>query len=132
MVKIILSCLLLFVTLSGQQCKGKLEDDALFQRWTHLHENDKDGIEEYRNQSYNFPLARGRTGFEFQKDGTFIRYDIAPTDGSLKVPGTWKKGNTENIIEIQVKSPLQEESEQYSMEIVELSKDVLKVRKVQK
>ena len=130
MIKIILGGLLLFVALSGQQCKGKLDKEALFQRWTHLHENDKDGIEEYRNQSYDFPLARGRTGFEFKKDGTFIRYDIAPTDGSLQVPGTWKTGEAENIMQIQVKSPLQEDSEQYYLEVMELTKDVLKVRKV--
>lgn len=129
MIKNILSCLLLFVTLSGQQCAGKLDKNAFLQRWTHLHENDKDGIEEYRNDSYDFPLARGRTGFEFKPDGTFIRYDIAPTDGSLAVPGTWKTGDSENKIDIQVKSPLQDTPEQYSLEVVELTKDVLKVKR---
>jgi hypothetical protein len=130
MIKIILSCLLLFVTLSGQQCEGKLDKEALFQRWTHLHENDKDGIEEYRNQSYDFPLARGRTGFEFKQDGTFIQYDIAPTDGSMAVPGTWKIADAENKIQIQVKSPLQDEPEQYTLEVIELTKEVLKVKRV--
>jgi hypothetical protein len=130
MVKNILTCLLLFLILSGQQCAGKLEKEALFQRWTHLHENDKDGIEEYRNQSYDFPLARGRTGFEFKKDGTFVQYDIAPADGNMAVPGTWKEGNAENKFEIQVKSPLQEETQQYTLEVVELTKDVLRVKRM--
>lgn len=130
MIKIILSCLLLLVTLSGQQCAGKLDKEALFQRWTHLHENDSEGIEEYRNDAYEFPLARGRTGFEFKPDGTFIRYDIAPTDGNVAVPGTWKTGDAENRIRIEVKSPRQESAEQYTLEVVELSKDVLKVKRI--
>jgi hypothetical protein len=130
MIKIILSCLLLFVTLSGQQCTGNLDKEALFQRWTHLHENDKDGIEEYRNQSYDFPLARGRTGFEFKKDGSFVRYDIAPTDGNMAVPGTWKTGDADNKLQIQVKSPLQDMPEQYTLEVIELTKEVLKVKRV--
>jgi hypothetical protein len=44
----------------------------------------------YRPDSYDFPRARGREGFELFPDSTFIEYLIAPTDGYLKLRGIWK------------------------------------------
>ncbi len=125
--KILLSCILLFLTLSSQQCNSDLDIAALCQRWTHLHENDSNEVREYRNNSYDFPLARGRTGFEFKKDGSFIQYDIAPTDGNMAINGSWKPVDGKNEVQIQLKN---EENTAYRLEIVELTKDVLKVKKL--
>jgi hypothetical protein len=84
-------------------------------------------VKEYRNNNYDFPLSRGRTGFEFKKDGSFIQYDIAPTDGTLAVNGSWKPVDGKKEILIQLKN---EENSTYRLEIVELTKDMLKVKKI--
>jgi hypothetical protein len=125
--KLLLSCLLVFITLSSQQCNNDLDITALYQRWTHLHENDAEGVKEYRNNNYDFPLSRGRTGFEFKKDGSFIQYDIAPTDGNIAVNGSWKPVDGKKEILIQLKN---EENSTYRLLIVELTKDMLKVKKI--
>lgn len=125
--KILLCCILLLVTLSSQQCNSDLDITALCQRWTHLHENDSNDVKEYRNSSYDFPLSRGRTGFEFRKDGSFIQYDIAPTDGNMAINGSWKPVDGKKEIQVQLKN---EESTSYRLEIIELTKDMLKVKKL--
>ena len=70
---------------------------ALFQVWRHSHEEDKDGLNVYRPSSYNFPAARGRAGFEFKKDGVFHSHEIAPTDGTKIVAGTWQAESKDTV-----------------------------------
>ena len=64
--------------------------DALFGIWIHSHEQDRGDIRVYHTRDYDFPLARGRRGFEIRRDGAFVRHDIAPTDGLRSVPGNWE------------------------------------------
>ena len=100
----------------------------LINKWGHSHEEDAEGILVYRPHTYNFPLARGREWFEFKPDGSFIQYDIAPTDGNVTLPGTWKQdpGN-DNALLITLDK---EQANSYRMEVIELTKDMLKFKKV--
>lgn len=118
----------LFLLFSGQQCQRELKLEYVLQKWIHLHENDQDDVLEYRPDDYDFPLARGRDGMEFKEDGTFVQYDIAPTDGNVAVNGTWEPaGDQGNVLLIQFPD---KPKKNYRIEIVELSEDVLKIKKL--
>lgn len=71
-------------------------------RYYHSYEEDKHtaGIKVFRKEGYDFPPARGRRGFQLEKDGTFIAYEIAPADGPLPIKGKWKKTAKENCIKV--------------------------------
>lgn len=63
--------------------------NPLFQVWVHSREEDTDDVEVYRPQDFAFPPARGREGFQIRSDGTFVRRDIGPADGTVEVSGRW-------------------------------------------
>jgi hypothetical protein len=56
----------------------------------HSHEEDSEGEAVYRRASYQFPPARGRTGFELKADGSLTEYGIGPTDRRTQTAGKWK------------------------------------------
>jgi hypothetical protein len=70
----------------------------IFRVWMHSREEDADGVQVYRPEGYKFPPSRGRTGFEIKKEGVFIGIEIAPADGSVKVPGQWKLEGKDKIV----------------------------------
>ena len=64
-----------------------------FGTWMRSQEEDKDPNTTwllYRPDSYDFPPARGRSGFTLLKDGTFILIQPSPVDGRQEKPGKWK------------------------------------------
>lgn len=63
---------------------------AAFGAWTHSYEEDRGDIRVYRPFDYNFPPARHRTSFELGRDGTFVLYVPAPSDGRDAVHGHWE------------------------------------------
>ena len=93
--------------------------------WLHSYEDDSEGLRAYRPNTYSFPPSRGRTGFAFKAGGNFLQYNIAPTDGLEEVPGTWKMTDDKTI---QISFPAGK-GEPYTMEIVSLTNDMLKVRR---
>lgn len=87
---------LLFMLLSittangcGDQNSSAKKSGPLYQYWIHSHEDDGDNFKAYRPKDYDFPVSRGRDGFEIKADGQFIWNRIAPADGNERVPGTW-------------------------------------------
>jgi len=64
--------------------------DDLHQHWMHSHEEDTEAEVVYRPASYQFPPARGRTGFELKADGALTEYGIGPTDRRTQTAGKWK------------------------------------------
>lgn len=119
--------MLAFVLLSGQQCVQEVDTRNLYQKWYHSYEEDSAGVKAYRPDSYDFPPARGREGFEFKKDGEFIQYAIAPTDGNVALPGKWKRADAENVIKVELNKA---SVSSYRLEIIELKKDILKIRRL--
>ncbi len=99
--------------------------DSIFKRWVHSFEEDAGDVAVYRPRDYDFPLARGRRGLEFKKDGGFIEYRIGPTDAPLGVPGRWRSEGPNQVRIIFTdhrKSP-------YVLEIVYCDGELLKVRR---
>jgi hypothetical protein len=62
---------------------------AIYRVWIHSVEEDKGGVEVYRPEDFRFPPARGREGFEVKARGDFVAHEIAPGDGTDKIPGRW-------------------------------------------
>lgn len=121
-----LSVLLLAATCqSGAESAAQLKQ--LERTWLHAHEEDQADVLVYRPNTYAFPPSRGRTGFAFDHNGLFTQYDIAPTDGIEGRRGRWTAENdhTLRITLDDKKDP------DYTLEIVSLEKDVLKVRRVE-
>jgi hypothetical protein len=118
----------LLLSLAGQQCQDADYTAQLQKKWVHSYEEDSGGVQAYRPSGYELPPSRGRRGMEFKDDGTFIYYDIAPSDGELPVPGTWEPVKGEKSVKINVQG---DRPESYRLEIVSLGDNLLKVKKVQ-
>jgi hypothetical protein len=123
---------LMCLAFSGQQCQRSTHGNseippALFQRWFHSFEEDHDTLQVYRPESFDFPLARGRTGFGFSPDGKFEQYDIAPADGLEKTQGTWQL-EPGNVVLVQLSNARHGRPVTYRIRIVSLEKGQLIVR----
>lgn len=96
--KLLLS-LCCFLLLTAQTCQKTQTDlaPAIFKHWVHSFEEDKTGIQTYRPALYNFPLARGREGFEVKDNGTFILHRIGPADKIEKADGSWTSAGKNKI-----------------------------------
>ena len=70
----------------------------IYKHWIHSHEEDTNEEKVFRPSSYDFPLSRGREGFEIKDNGEFIKYSIAPDDRSKKVVGHWKPEGPDKIL----------------------------------
>jgi hypothetical protein len=62
----------------------------VFRHWIHSREEDYGDVEVFRPEGFDFPPSRSRDGFEMQQVGRFIQDVIAPTDGVVRVPGSWR------------------------------------------
>ena len=64
----------------------------LYRHWIHLQEEDNaaQAYKVYRPDSYSFPPARGRDGFEIKKSGSLISHPIAAADGNQTILEKWK------------------------------------------
>lgn len=121
-----LSVLLLAATCSPDpRAAGQLKQ--LERTWLHAHEEDQGEVQVYRPNTYAFPPSRGRTGFAFDHNGLFTQYDIAPTDGIEGRKGRWSA-----ISDHSLRITLDDKKDpDYTLEIVSLENDVLKVRRVE-
>ena len=79
----------------------------------------------YRPNTYKFPPARGRTGFQIGPYGRFEQYDIAPTDGLAGREGTWT-ADRKNRLLIHLND---EQNPDYTLEIISLENKALKLRR---
>lgn len=70
----------------------QIEPEALTRRWVHSHEEDTETEIVYRPESYAFPPARGREGFDLRADRSCIDIGIGPADKALAQPGRWDLG----------------------------------------
>jgi hypothetical protein len=114
--------LTLIILLFGSPQKQNVPPELL-REWTHSHEEDGKDVQVFRPQGYHFPPSRGRIGFEIKKDGEFVLYDIAPADGSEKVLGRWTAPDKNKI---QVR--FDDAAKSFTMSIISLDKDILKVK----
>jgi hypothetical protein len=65
-------------------------EQRLVGTWRHSHEEDTATQSVYRPESFDFPPARGRTGYEFRSDHSCTYVGISPRDGAAKESCTWQ------------------------------------------
>ena len=56
----------------------------------HSHEEDSGDELVFRPASYDFPPARGRTGFDLRPDGSLVEHGIGATDKRTQSAGRWQ------------------------------------------
>ena len=66
-----------------------LHTGVLVGHWIHSHEEDVAGARVFRRAGFPFPRSRGRVGFEFAADGSFVEHGIGPTDRPTRTSGHW-------------------------------------------
>jgi hypothetical protein len=108
---------------------GQLPPEIYEKKWIHSYEEDKEGIEVYHPSTFNFPLSRGRTGFEIEKNGTFIQYGIGPDDRQKKVEGNWTIGEGEEPNTIKIDFATDKAIKPYNMKIICYDNSTLLIKK---
>ena len=100
--------------------------ENLRQSWIHSHEEDTDTETVYRPADYDFPLSRGRAGFELKPDNKMSEINIAATDGTTEKEGSWGLKSNQDKLELQLNpdSPAKR-----NLQIESVSKDRLVVKK---
>ena len=101
-----------------------IDSQALCQRWLHSHEEDSGNEKVYRPATYNFPPARGRTGFELRRDGTLVRIGIGATDRPIESSGTWELNGDKLVFHT---PPISPQAETYKLLSLTPEKLVLEV-----
>lgn len=67
-----------------------INPNAIPGRWIHSHEEDTASEMIFRPASFAFPPSRGRQGFEFRPDRSYVELAIGPTDKQEQSFGHWK------------------------------------------
>lgn len=108
--------------------------------WIRSFEDDKDGTQAYRPETYEFPPARGREGWKFEEDGTLKKQAIGAADGYVSQRGKWTfytqkdKPILEIILEIvqeNIDTKQDEEVEKLHYEIISASDSILFVKPIE-
>ena len=101
---------------------------AIFAHWVHSREEDAEGLEVFRPESFEFPASFGRDGFEMHENGAFVQEDVGPADGVVRVPGRWSLLGPRQVA---VSFHGTATREGYTFEIVAVEADVLRIRRGQ-
>ena len=62
---------------------------AIQKGWIHSHEEDTETEMVFRPTDFDFPLSRGRSGFELKPDHKLVEINIGLTDGLKEKTGSW-------------------------------------------
>jgi hypothetical protein len=112
-----------------QQLLVLSQEEILEKHWVHSYEEDKDDIQVYHPSTFNFPLSRGRMGFEIQKNGTFIQYGIGPDDRQKKIEGNWTIEEEEEPNTIKIDFATDKAIKSYNMKIISYGNNTLVIKK---
>ena len=88
--------LLLISLISIQGNAQSFNEKDLLGTWHNSFEEQNGDTLVFRPDGYELPKSRGREKMEFQKNDTFVHYQIAPSDGFLKFKGTFTLKMDEN------------------------------------
>jgi hypothetical protein len=91
--------------------------------WIHSHEEDTAEAKVYRRPEYDFPPARGRTGFELRPGGEAVYLGIAPADGSREITSRWTLAQDQLRIE-----PGESPVSPLTLNVISCDGDVLRVK----
>lgn len=113
--------------------------EELFGVWMNAYEEEKlNGESVYRPQNYDFQLSRGRSGIEFLPNGTFYEIFPGPTDAYAKIEGNWIYSAKTRSIDITFpekntvssSTKIQVNPKPYTLLLLSISKEVLKIKKL--
>lgn len=108
--------------------------------WIRSFEDDKNGTQAYRPETYEFPPARGREGWRFEEDGTLTKQAIGAADGYVSQRGKWnfytkkEKAIVDIILEIvqeNIDKNQDEKVEKLSYEIISASDSILFIKPIE-
>jgi hypothetical protein len=97
---------------------------ALEGTWLNAYEENRGDTLVYRPNTYQFPPARGRTGFAIEPYGRFTQFDIAPADGLAGRDGTWTATGPHSL-RIHLDDG---QTPDYMLEVISLKNKVLTLR----
>jgi hypothetical protein len=102
-----------------------IDVNMLHGRWVHAREEDTATEQVYRPAAFLLPPSRGRSGFQFNQDGTFKRIGIGATDISDVKEGAWQidRANA-GLVHVEV------DGEPQSLEIKDLKHDRLTLKRL--
>jgi hypothetical protein len=103
----------------------EIAPQLLQKRWMHSREEDTAAEMVFRPASYDFPPARGRTGFELRPDQTLVEIGIGPTDRVEESSGKWKLGPGNELLFYSQFSP----EPTQAMQIISVDDNRLVIRK---
>jgi hypothetical protein len=72
-----------------------VKPEIICKRWIHSREEDTSTEMVFRPASFNFPLSRGRMGFELRADRSLVEIGSGAADRPQETPGRWdlREGN---------------------------------------
>jgi hypothetical protein len=103
----------------------EIDPQLLCKRWLHSSEEDTADQLVFRPTSFNFPPARGRTGFELRPDRSLIEIGIGPTDRVEEIPGKWQIQGGDQLLFYSRSSP----NPTSTMQIISADADRLVIKK---
>jgi hypothetical protein len=101
-----------------------IDVNLLHGQWVHAHEEDSPTERVYRPAGFPLPPARGRSGLQFDKDGTFKRIGIGATDISNVQVGVWQIDRTKaGSVRVEV------DGEPQTLEIKDLEQERMTIKR---
>jgi len=102
----------------------QVDTSLLCKRWVHSREEDTPTEVVYRPAGFPLPPSRGRSGLEFDADGSFKRIGIGATDVSNVKEGSWQIDDM-NAGHVRVKM----EGQPHVLKINDLKQDRMTVKR---
>jgi hypothetical protein len=96
----------------------------IYKYWSHSYEENGKEWKAYRPDDFDFPPSRGREGFEIKKNGLFLFYQIAPTDGLLTIEGAWET-TEKDIVKVTF---VEKDHAPMVFKIISIENDLLKIK----
>jgi hypothetical protein len=118
-------CFVLLILCYGHDAHADAElPPLIFKHWIHSYEEDSDQVMVFRPVGHEFPLSRGRDGFEIRRGGRFILHSFGPTDQSISIVGTWR---VTGHLQIGVTFPKEKPSSRV-LTILSVTEEILRVK----
>ena len=106
--------------------------DLITKKWWNSYEDETDPNNEkcYRPSDFDFPVSRGRNGFEFRPNGTFDYNYPGPTDALTTDKGTWIR-LSDSRIKVKFDEPRPGIVKEFLVEVISINDEILKIKPLQ-
>jgi len=103
--------------------------DLITKKWWNSYEDETDpnNVKCYRPDSFDFPVSRGRRGFEFRPNGTFDYNYPGPTDMMTTDSGKWIRLSDKRL-KVKFDEPREGRAAEVLVEIISINDEILKIK----